>query len=146
MELTLEEMRKINSLISGLAGEDRGKGKEKEAPGSLAAHRTPEPRKQAEQREATARNPEEPGVEEEGGRSSKRPHMTGEGSASKDIPDLITKRTRAETNNPEGSAASPAVGEKSSQPPQGGSYDEGEEYNLRRTPGGLASTPLGVSE
>ena len=49
MELTLDEMRKINSLISGLVGTDRGKGKEKEAPGPSAAYRTPEPRKQAEQ-------------------------------------------------------------------------------------------------
>ena len=107
---------------------------------------TPEPRKQAEQREATAQNPEEPGAEEEGGRSSKRPHMTGEGSASKDTPDPIAKRIRVGTNNPEGSAASPAGAEKSSQQPSAGYHDEGEEYDLRRTRGGSASSPLGVSE
>ena len=72
--------------------------------------------------------------------------MTGEGSTSKSTSDPIVKRTRAGTNNPEGSVASPAVGEKSSQPPQGGSYEEGEEYNLRWTPGGSAATPLRMSE
>ena len=146
MELMLEEMRKINSLISGLAGEDRGKRKEKEAPGPSAACGTLEPRRQAEQQETAARNPEEPGAEEEGGRSSKRPHTTGEGSASKGTPDPIAKRTRAGTSNPEGSAASSAGAEKSSQPPQVGCREEGEEYDLRRTRGGCAASPLGVSE
>ena len=137
MECTLEEMRKINISLIGLATADRRKGKEAEAPG---------PWKQAEQREATARNPEEPGVEEEGGRSAKRPYTTGEGSASKDTPDPIAKRTRAGTNNPEGSAASPAGAEKSSQQPPAECHEEGEEYDLRRTLGRSTTSPLGVSE
>ena len=146
MESTLVEMRKINTLISGVARADKGKGKEKEAPGLSAAYRTPEPRRQAEQEAAPARNPEESEAAEEGGRLSKRPHTTGEGSTLKSTPDPIAKRTRARTSNPEGSEAFSAMGEKSSQPPQGGSYNEGEEYNLRKTPGGSAFAPLGVSE
>ena len=146
MECTLEEMRKINISLIGLTVADRRKGKEAEAPGPSAEYKTPEPRKQAEQREATDRNPEEPGVEEEGGQSAKRPYTTGEGSKSKDTPDPIAKRTGAGTNNPEGSAASPAGAEKSSQQSSAGCHDESEEYDLRRTRGGSASSPLGVSE
>ena len=146
MESTLVEMRKINSLISGLAGTDRGNGKQKEAPGPSAACRTPEPQRQVEQQEAAARNPEEPRAEEEEGWSSKRSHTTGEGSASKGTSDPIAKQTRAGTSNPEGSAASPVGAEKPSQPPQAGCHEEGEEYDLRRTCGRSAASPLGVSK
>ena len=133
MECTLEEMRKINISLIGLAAADRRKGKEAEAPGPSAECKTPEPRRRAEQQEAATRNPAEPGVAEEGGRTTKRPHTTGEGSASKGTPDPIAKRTRAGTSNPEGSAASPAGAEKSSQQPSADCHDEGEEYDLRRT-------------
>jgi hypothetical protein len=146
MECTLGEMRKINISLIGLAASERGKGKEKESPGPSAAYRTPESRRRAEQQEATARNPEESGAAEEGGRTTKRPHTTGEGSGTKDNPDPVAKRTRAGTSNPEGSAASPAGAEKSSQQPPAGCHEEGEEYDLRRARGGSAASPLGVPE
>ena len=115
MERTLEEMRKINISLIGLAAADRGKGKEAEAPRPSTECKTPEPRRRAGQQEAATRNLAEPGVSEEGGRTTKRPHTTGEGSASTETPDPMAKRTRAGTSNPEGSAASPAGAEKSSQ-------------------------------
>ena len=148
MECTLEEMRKINISLIGLAASERGKGKgkEKESPGPSTAYRTPESRRQAKQQEATARNPEESGAAEEGGRTTKRPHTTGEGSGIKDNPDPVAKRTRARTSNPEGSAASPARAERSSQQPPAGCHEEGEEYDLRRTRGGSAASPLGVPD
>ena len=146
MECTLEEMRKINISLIGLVASERGNGKEKESPGPSAAYRTPESRRRAEQQEATARNPEDSGVAEEEGRTTKRPHTTGEGSATKDTPDPIAKRTTAGTSNPEGSTASPAGAEKSSQQPPARCHDEGEEYNLRQTRGRSASSPLGASE
>ena len=139
-------MRKISISLIGLAASERGKGKEKESSGPSAAYRTPESRRQAEQQEATARNPEESGAAEEGGRTTKRPHTTGEGSGTKDNPDPVAKRTRAGTSNPEGSAASSARAEKSSQQPPAGCHEEGEEYDLRRTRGGSAASPLGVPE
>ena len=86
----------------------------------------------------------ESGAEEEGGRSSKRPDTVGEGLASKDTPDPVAKRTRARTSNPEGLAASLAGAEKSSQQPPAECHEEGEEYDLRRTRGGSAASPLGV--
>ena len=146
MERTLEEMRMINISLIGLATADRGKGKEAEAPRPSAECKTPEPRRRAEQQEAATRNPAEPGVSEEGGRTTKRLHTTGEGSTSKGTSDPIAKRTRAGTRNPEGSAASPAGAEKSNQQRQQGCYEEGEDYNLRRARGGSATSPLGVSD
>ena len=142
----LEEMQKINSLISGLAGTDHTKEKEKEAPGPSVACRTSEPRRHAEQQDAAARNPEEPEAEEEGGWSSKRPHTTEEGSTSKGTLDPVAKRTSAGTGNSEGSAASPDGAEKSSQQRQAECHEESEEYDLRRTRGGSAASPLGISE
>ena len=68
MERTLEEMRKINISLIGLAAADRGKGKEAEAPRPSAECKTVEPRRQ---QEATTRNPAESGVAEEGGRTTK---------------------------------------------------------------------------
>ena len=115
MECTLGEMRKINISLIGLAAADRRKGKEAEVPRPSAECKTPEPRKRAEQQEAATRNLAESGVAEEGGRTTKRPHIAGEGSTSKGTPDPIAKRTRAGTSNPEGSVASPAGAEKSSQ-------------------------------
>ena len=139
MESTLVEMQKINALISGQMRTDWSKWKEKEAPEPPIASRTLEPRRSAEQVVATAWDPEEPEATEEGGRSSKRPHTIGKRSASKSTPDPIAKRTRAGVSNPEGSAASPTVGGRPSQSPQDGSYEEDEEYNFRRTPGGSAA-------
>ena len=52
--------------------------------------------------------------------------------------------TRVGGGNPEGAGASPPVGERPDQPPQGGDHQESEEYNLRRTPGGSVAEPLGV--
>ena len=68
MECTLEEMRKINISLIGLAAADRRKGKEAEAPGPSAECKTPKPRRQ---QEAATRNPAEFGVAEEGGRTTK---------------------------------------------------------------------------
>ena len=78
MECMLEEMRKINISLIGLAAADQRKGKEAEAPGTSAECKTPEPRKRAEQQEAAIRNLAESGVAQEGGRTTKRPHITGE--------------------------------------------------------------------
>ena len=146
MECTLEEMRKINISLIGLAAADRRKDKEAEALGPSAENKTPEPKKRAEQQEAATRNLAESGIAEERGRTTKRPHIAGEGSTSKGTPDPIAKRTRAGTSNPEGSAASPVGAEKPSQQRQQGCHEEGDEYNLRRTRGGSATSPLGVSE
>jgi hypothetical protein len=151
MEHTLEEMRRINTSIIGLTAADRGKGKEPAAPEPPAGYKTPDPRRRAEQQEAATRNTAESGAAEEGRGTTKRPHTTGQGSTSKGTPDPIAKRTRAGTGNPGGSTASPAGAEASSQQPrqhpqQQLEFEEGDEYELTRTRGGSAASPLGVSE
>ena len=137
-------MRRINTLINGKVRTDQGKGKAKDNPEPPPVNQTPEPKKPEEQGATATQNLEEPEVAEEGAQSAKRPHVAGEGSSSKGTPDPIAKRTRAGTGNPKGAKASPAVSERPDRQPHGGEPEEGEEYNLRKTPGGSATEPLGV--
>ena len=144
MELILAEMHQINTFINGKVRTDRGKGKAKEIPEPPPVNQTLESEKPKELGATATRNPEKPEVAEEGARLVKRPLATREGSSSKGTPDPIAKRTRAGTGNPKGTRASPAVAEKPDRQPHDGEHEKGEEYNLRKTPGGSAAEPLGI--
>ena len=73
MELTLDEMSRINTLIDGKIRTCRGKGKTKEIPEPPLVTQTPEPKRPEEHGAAATRNPEEPEVDAKGARSVKRP-------------------------------------------------------------------------
>ena len=144
MELNLEEMGRINTLINEKVRTDQGKGKAKEISEPPLVNQTPKSEKPEEQGATATRNPEEPEVAEEGARSVKQPHATGEGSSSKGTSDPIAKRTRVGTGNSEGTGASPTVGARPDRQSQDGKHKEGEEYNLRKTPRKSAAKPLGI--